>query len=45
MTTFANTRPATRIAPIPGTALILGLLLLRRPWGRLGACALALRGI
>jgi len=43
MTTFRTTRLATRIEAIPGTALILGLLL-RRPWGRLGARALALRG-
>ena len=31
MTTFRTTRLATRIETIPGNALILGLLLLRRP--------------
>jgi len=44
MTTLHDMRLATRIEAIPGNALLLGLLLLRRPWGRLGACALALRG-
>jgi len=43
VSTIRSANPAAKA--VSGRALILaGLLLLRRPWGRLGARALALRG-